>query len=132
MSREITSTMEEVQTATKTLQQLQFQKEQLDRQYSIQFDSLFVPISSLPNSEMQNFLYGSLYGNDCSLKRKRENEEDQNFNSNRRYRPEFCIYNNNNNNNNNSTNNNFVQRQNIIIPVFILFLMLKEKRDAKF
>jgi hypothetical protein len=52
-------------------------------------------------------LYACLYNDDCSLKRKRENEEEQNFNSSRRYKPDVCnCYNDNNNNNNNNNSNN--------------------------
>jgi hypothetical protein len=40
-------------------------------------------VTSLPDSKEQDFLYASLYNLDCSLKRKGENNEEQNFNSNR-------------------------------------------------
>jgi hypothetical protein len=79
-----------VQAAMKALQQLQFQREQLVKQFAAQFNSLFVLISSLPNSEEQDFLYASLCGNSNSLKRKRENEEEQNFNSIRQYKSDVA------------------------------------------
>jgi hypothetical protein len=64
MYKQFTSTTEQVQAVMKTLQLLQFQKEQLDKEYSLQFNSLFVLISSLPDSEEQDFLYATLFGNE--------------------------------------------------------------------
>jgi hypothetical protein len=55
------------------------QKEQLDKQYVTQFSTLFVLVVFLPDSEEQDFLYATLYDSDCSLKRKRENDEEQKF-----------------------------------------------------
>jgi hypothetical protein len=59
----------------KAHQQLQFQTEQLYKQFETQFNSLLVLISSLPDFEDQDFFYTSLYGNTNSLKRKGEDEE---------------------------------------------------------
>jgi hypothetical protein len=77
MSRKFTSTTEEVEAAIKKLQQLQFRREEMDKQYAVQFNVVYVLICSLPDSEEQDMLYASLYADDdCSLKRKRENEEE--------------------------------------------------------
>jgi hypothetical protein len=107
MSRKFTSTTEEVQDAIKALQHLQFQKEQLDKRYAVQFNSLFVLVASLPDSEEQDMLYATLYYNNYSLKEKRENEEEQYYNRIKQYKSEVCnCYKNNNNNINNSNTNN--------------------------
>jgi hypothetical protein len=57
MSRKFTSTIKEVQIAMKKLQQLQFAKEDIDKQYAAQFNALFVLVASLPDSETQDMLY---------------------------------------------------------------------------
>jgi hypothetical protein len=44
MSRKITSTTEEVETTMKKLQQLQFQREELDKRYAAQFNAVYVLI----------------------------------------------------------------------------------------
>jgi hypothetical protein len=54
----------------------QFQKEEIDKQYAAQFNALFVLVASLPDSKTQDILYSSLYSDDCSLKRKKDNEEE--------------------------------------------------------
>jgi hypothetical protein len=76
MSKKFTSTAEEVQSAIKALPQLQFRKKELDQQYAAQFNAFFVLVVSLPDSEEQDMIYASLYADDCSGKRKRENEEE--------------------------------------------------------
>jgi hypothetical protein len=86
MSKKFTSTTEEVQVAMKKLQQLQFQREEMDKQYAAQFNALYILISSLPDSETQKMICDSLNADDCSGKRKRENEEEQNYNGNRPYK----------------------------------------------
>jgi hypothetical protein len=83
MSKKFTSTTEEVQTAMTRLEYIQFRREELDRQYAAQFNALFVLVASLPHSEEQKMIYDSLYPDDCS-KRKKENKEEQNFDSNKR------------------------------------------------
>jgi hypothetical protein len=51
MSKKFTSTTEEVQTVMKRLQYIQFRREELDKQYAAQFNTLFVLVTSLPDSE---------------------------------------------------------------------------------
>jgi hypothetical protein len=64
MSKKFTSSTEEVQAEMKRLQQLEFQKEEIDKQYAAQFNVLFVLVGSLPDSETQDILYASLYSDD--------------------------------------------------------------------
>jgi hypothetical protein len=105
MYKQFKSTTEQVQATIKALQQLQFLKKRLDKQHVPQFNTFFVLVASVPDSEVQNFLYVTFYGNDCCLKGKTENDEEQNFNGNRRCKSNIYNYYNNNNNNNNHNNN---------------------------
>jgi hypothetical protein len=85
MSKKIASTTEEAQTAMRRLQQLQFQKQDIDKQYAAQFNAVFLLVASLPDSEIHDMLYASLQADDnCSGKRKRENDEDCDNNNNTR------------------------------------------------
>jgi hypothetical protein len=83
MSKEFMSIIEEVEAAMKKLQQPQFQREEMDKQYAAQFNGLYVLISSLPDSETRKMICDSINADDCSLKRKKDNEEEQIYNSNK-------------------------------------------------